>query len=125
MENRHDGAAPAELYYDSACELCRAEMKKLGPMAGDALALRDIHSTPEDGDLPSRDALLRRLHYRDSEGRLLVGLEANVAAWQHTRFGGLWRVLLWPPLRWLADPAYDAWALWRYRRLYGETDPGA
>ncbi len=114
--------AQCELYYDGECELCRAEMRRLQPLVGDSLVLRDIHQQEGGDDLPSRDTLLRSLHYRDADGRMLVGLEANVAAWQHTRFGPLWRVLLWPPVRLLATPVYNAWARWRYRRLYGEGD---
>jgi predicted DCC family thiol-disulfide oxidoreductase YuxK len=64
--------------------------------------------------------LLRTLHLRTADGELLQGLEANVAAWQHTRVGFLWRWLQWPLVRAVAGRVYDAWALWRYRRLYGD-----
>ena len=111
-------ASCATLYFDGACELCVAEMRRLQPLLGDDLQLRDIHEQAGGEGLPDRDTLLRSLHYRDANGRMLVGLEANVAAWQHTRFGRWWRLLLWPPVKWLAEPVYNAWARWRYRRLY-------
>ena len=67
------------------------------------------------------DALLRTLHYVTAGGERLTGLEANVAAWQHTRWGFAWRWLLWPLVQPIASRVYDFWAHWRYRRLYGET----
>ena len=107
------------LYYDSQCPLCDKEVARLRALSGDQLALRDIHTVDEPG-LPCRDELLRTLHLRTADGELLQGLEANVAAWQHTRVGFLWRWLRWPLIRGCAGRVYDAWALWRYRRLYGE-----
>jgi len=107
------------LYYDSHCPLCDKEVARLRDLSGGELELRDIHTVDESG-LPSRDRLLRTLHLRTGDGKLLQGLEANVAAWQHTRFGFLWRWLQWPLIRVVAGRVYDAWALWRYQRLYGE-----
>lgn len=107
------------LYYDSHCPLCDKEVVRLRDLSGGELELRDIHTVDESG-LPSRDRLLRTLHLRTGDGKLLQGLEANVAAWQHTRFGFLWRWLQWPLIRVVAGRVYDAWALWRYQRLYGE-----
>ena len=106
------------LYYDGQCPLCSREVAKLRKIS-DGLTLCDIHDV-EDDSLPDRDLLLRELHYRDAKGRLRVGLEANVAAWQHTRFGWLWRALLLPGIRPLAERAYNRWAKQRYQRLYGD-----
>ena len=108
------------LDYDGQCPLCSREVAKLREIS-DGLSLCDIHEV-EDAGLPSRDELLRELHYRDADGELRVGLEANVAAWQHTRFGGLWRILLLPGIRPLAERAYNRWARQRYQRLYGAAD---
>jgi len=91
----------------------------LRALSDEQLVLRDIH-TVDEPDLPSRDSLLQALHLRTSQGELLQGLDANVAAWQHTRVGFLWRWLQWPVIRSFASRAYDVWALRRYRRLYGE-----
>ncbi len=106
------------LYYDGQCPLCTREIAKLRDIS-EGLDLRDIHDVDDRG-LPDRDTLLRELHYRDADGNLVVGLDANVAAWQHTRWGWLWRVLQWPLVRPLAEQAYSRWARQRYRRLYGE-----
>ena len=108
------------LFYDGACPLCRAEVNRLAELSGSALQLQDIHDIEDGKGLPPRRELLEKLHYRDGSGKMISGLSANVAAWQHTRFGGLWRVLEWPLIRPLATRLYDAWARWRYRRLYTE-----
>jgi predicted DCC family thiol-disulfide oxidoreductase YuxK len=130
------------LYYDGACPLCNAEVKRLRDLADSRLQLVDVHEiasggvaelserkpegaaerggAPAGADLPGRVALLRNLHYRRSDGTLLSGLDANVAAWQHTRLGPLWRWLRWPLIRPFADRLYSLWAERRYRRLYHE-----
>jgi predicted DCC family thiol-disulfide oxidoreductase YuxK len=107
------------LYYDGQCPLCTAEINHLRRLKGDELDLIDVHGCGQQG-LPSRREMLEKLHYRDADGRLLVGLDANIAAWQHTRIGFLWRILDWPLIRPLAEWAYNRWAVIRYRRLYGD-----
>lgn len=107
------------LYYDGHCPLCNAEIRRLRRLAGPGLQLRDIHELAQDPALPPRDQLLRRLHLRTRDDATLVGLEANIAAWEHTPFGGFWRWLRWPLVRPLAEIVYNRWALIRYRRLYG------
>jgi predicted DCC family thiol-disulfide oxidoreductase YuxK len=49
---------------------------------------------------------------------MVTGIEANVAAWQHTRYGVLWRWMTWPLIRPIVELAYNRWARWRYDRLY-------
>jgi predicted DCC family thiol-disulfide oxidoreductase YuxK len=111
------------LYFDGNCPLCTAEMGKLRRCADSTLELQDIHQLGDDPELPTRDELLRSLHLRSADGTLVSGLDANVAAWQHTRFAGLWRVLQWPVVKSLAGHAYQFWARVRYRRLYGPIKP--
>ena len=106
------------LYYDGGCPLCTTEMARLGKLCDAGLQLRDIHALEPDPALPDRETLLRNLHLRTADGRLLTGIDANVAAWQHTRLGPLWRWLRWPLIRPIADAAYRLWAERRYRRLY-------
>lgn len=121
------------LYYDGQCPLCRTEVKHLQTLADEALELVDIHQLADDNNrlanpaLPPRQQLLKRLHLERAGdgidgGELRVGLDANVAAWQHTRYGMLVRWLRWPWVRRLVDPLYSYWADVRYRRLYGSTD---
>lgn len=93
-------------------------MARLEKLCDSGLELRDIHTLPHDTSLPDREQLLRNLHLRRADGRLLTGIDANVAAWQHTRLGALWRWLRWPLVRPVANAAYRLWAERRYRRLY-------
>lgn len=112
------------LYYDGQCPLCQREIAKLRRLGDDSLLLADIHSLPHAEGLPDRDTLLRELHFRTTDNRLLTGVDANVAAWQHTRYGLLVRWLRWPLIRPIADAVYRRWAAWRYRRLYGRQLTG-
>lgn len=111
------------LYYDGQCPLCNSEMQKLRQLANKELQLVDIHGLGDGEDLPSKQALLGNLHLKKSNGELLTGLDANVAAWQHTRFGLLFRWLRWPLVGAIADRVYGYWAGVRYRRLYADKSP--
>jgi predicted DCC family thiol-disulfide oxidoreductase YuxK len=112
------------LYYDGRCPLCRREMVRLARLKDDRLELRDIHTLGEAVDPLFRRALLQQLHLRRADGTWLSGLDANLAAWDHTALGACFRWLRWPGLRAFSDRLYRYWALWRYRRLYGDADEG-
>lgn len=114
---------PDTLYYDGQCPLCIREMDRLRTLKSDDLELRDIHALADEPGLPDRDTLLRELHLRRGD-ELVTGIDANVAVWQYTRYGGLWRWLTWPIFRPIARAAYDRWARWRYERLYGRDSTG-
>ncbi len=105
------------LYYDGSCPICTREVAKLRQLSGNALELRNIHEVAES-DLPPKDTLLRELHLKTAGGEMLVGIDANVAAWQHTRYGILLRWLRWPVIRSIAARIYAVWAARRYRKLY-------
>lgn len=113
-----------QLYYDGQCPLCIAEMDKLRKLADAELQLVDIHTLTNTEGLPDRETLLGTLHLKKAGGGLVVGMDANVAAWQHTRYGWLWRPLRWPLVCNIADFAYRHWARWRFRRLYGRNPHG-
>ncbi len=120
----------ATLYYDGRCPLCMREMGRLGKLKTAQLQLEDIHGLATASDLPDRDTLLRTLHLRLPDGSMLTGADANVAAWQYTRHGRWFRWLRWPGLSLVVDKVYDAWARWRYHRLYSracalQNDPGS
>ena len=110
--------APDTLYYDGQCPLCLREIRALRRLAGEGLQLSDIHQLSGRG-LPRREQLLRILHLRTAEGEWLTGVEATVRAWSHTRWGWLFRPLLWPGVVALSRRTYRAWAARRYRRRYG------
>ena len=106
------------LFYDAHCPMCRREVAVLQRLARATLEFQDIHSADDDA-LPSKEQLLKSLHLRRDSGEMVTGLAANVAMWQHTRYGVLWRILMLPGLRTLMESAYNHWAQRRYRRLYG------
>ena len=106
------------LFYDARCPLCCREVALLQRLAGPTLAFQDIHPARAES-LPSREALLQSLHLLRGTGDMVTGLAANVAVWQHTRFGGLWRLLMLPGVRSVAERVYGYWAQRRYARLYG------
>ena len=95
-------------------------MNHLGRLKDPNLQLVDIHSLDTTPDLPSKETLLEVLHLRRGD-RWLTGVDASVAAWQHTRYGLLWRWMRWPLIGGVIDAVYRRWAVWRYRRLYGES----
>lgn len=107
------------LYYDGQCALCSYEIEQLRAHCDSDLQLLDIHTLAQDPTLPPRNLLLRKLHLRKADRTLLVGLDANIAAWQHTSVGWVWRLLRLPGLRPILNYCYEKWAGWRFRRLYG------
>ena len=77
---------PDILYYDGSCPLCMREMSHLSKLKSDQLVLQDIHALPPGTEGPDKATLLQNLHLkRGSEW--VIGLDANVAAWQYTRIG--------------------------------------
>ncbi len=106
------------LFYDGLCSLCSSEVRTLKRLQRGSLAFADIHQLEPNQATPSREALLRRLHLRTADGQWLTGLEATVQAWSHTRWGALFRPLIWPGLNKVTHPVYARWAERRYRRLY-------
>ncbi|MFT4798510.1 MAG: putative DCC family thiol-disulfide oxidoreductase YuxK [Candidatus Azotimanducaceae bacterium] len=115
------------LYYDGACPLCRREMSVLARLKTPGLELVDIHGLADERHparyFPTKAELLQVLHLRRSNQEWVKGVEANVAAWSHTRIGFLWRLLTIPGLRWLTDKVYYSWAERRYARLYCAVKP--
>ena len=118
----------ATLYYDGACPLCAREIKHLAKLKRDSLDLVDIHEAEISPGMPSKEDLLLNLHLKCGE-KWVVGADANVAAWQHTRYGMLWSWLRWPLIKQIVDPIYAFWAKRRYDGLYGgspkKSKPGS
>ena len=105
------------LYYDGQCPICAREMQQLRKLKDDDLTLVNIHGLSPEPGMPSTETLLKVLHLRRG-GEWLTGVDASVAAWQHTRYGYLWQWMRWPVIRFFIDAIYDRWALRRFRRLY-------
>ena len=89
---------PDVLYFDGSCPLFQREMSHLAKMKSDQLVLQDIHSLESGSDVPPKAALLKSLHLRRGDS-WIVGIDANIAAWQYTRIGILWRWLRWPLIK--------------------------
>jgi len=105
------------LFYDGQCPLCSKEMARLEQIKGAGLVLQDIHAL-DSANLPaSKEQLLKVLHL-ERQGQMITGIDANIAAWEHTGFGALWRILRWPLIKPIARAAYKGWASRRYKRLY-------
>ena len=111
---------PDVLYYDGSCPLCQREMSHLARMKSDRLELQDIHDLPPSDDIPDKAALLQSLHLRRGGG-WVTGLDANIAAWQYTPIGLLWRWLSWPVIKPIASWCYHQWAVRRYAKRYPST----
>ncbi|NND83343.1 MAG: DUF393 domain-containing protein [Gammaproteobacteria bacterium] len=98
------------LYFDGQCPICSAEIGRLQSQLDTDLTCVDIHDL--DTTPIERERLFSELHLQKADGTWLVGLQANVAAWQHTRWRSLAQILLWPGVRWVADMGYRLWLRW-------------
>lgn len=109
------------VYYDGKCGLCRREIeyyKRVAP-PGEFL-WQDIANDPTslaDLDVSQADAL-RRLHARDADGTVYVGVAAFIAIWQNINY---WKYLALifklPLLRAIASIVYERFADFRFSRL--------
>jgi predicted DCC family thiol-disulfide oxidoreductase YuxK len=107
------------LYFDGSCPLCSKEITLLKKLSNDGIAFEDIHAlNADDTNTQSQEALLRRLHLKQSTGEWLIGLDANVAAWSHTQYGFLFKILRWPVIGKIADTIYAYWADKRYQKRF-------
>lgn len=122
---------PVETYFNSACPVCSTEIGRCCRVAEGAaseMVWHDINDMPEalaefGVDI---EAVRRKLHVIDRDGRLLVGVPAFAALWRELpRHHWLARVAMQPVLLPLWTVLYDAlaWALyhWNKRRARREA----
>ncbi len=116
-----DPAAAAEVFYDGACPLCRAEIAQYRRMNGaDAICWRDVAA----GEAPPETtpaAALARFHARRGDGRLVSGFAAFLAVWRaYPRLAPVARLMDRQPFLWLGEAAYRLFLrvrpLWRPAR---------
>jgi predicted DCC family thiol-disulfide oxidoreductase YuxK len=105
-------AWPLTLYVDDACPLCHAEMAGLAARDRGG-CLRMVDCSPagfHDADTLAagytQEALLRRIHARDAQGRWLVGIPVFAAAYEAAGIRWFARLLRLRALRPLWEPGY-------------------
>lgn len=109
-----DPACAAEVFYDGACALCRAEIALYRRAPGaEWIDWRDASAgcaPPEIG----QDAALKRFHVRRADGRLVSGFRAFLAVWRvNPRLAGLARALDRAPFIWIGEAGYRGFLLVR------------
>ena len=114
----NDKSTKDTLFFDGSCPLCTKEIKLLEDINDGSLAFMDVHKCDIDDSMPSQLDMLKVLHLRTAEGEWIKGVPATVQAWSHTRWGWVFKPLLWPLVNHAAAYAYNIWAEKRYRRLY-------
>lgn len=128
-----DGACGIELtaYYNGACPVCRAEMghyKKISREEGLPLAWCDLSRDAYIAERLGldREAMKRRLHVVDRQGRLHIGVAAFAAIWRELpRYRWAARLIQLPLIRPLSAFFYDQvlarglylWNRWRERHM--------
>ncbi|MGI9269944.1 MAG: thiol-disulfide oxidoreductase DCC family protein [Porticoccus sp.] len=114
----NDKSTKDTLFFDGSCPMCTKEIKLLEDINDGSLAFMDVHKCDTDDSMPSQLDMLKVLHLRTAEGEWIKGVPATVQAWSHTRWGWVFKPLLWPLVNHAAAYAYNIWAEKRYRRLY-------
>lgn len=116
--DRQDPAAAAEVFFDGACPLCRAEIAQYRRMRGaESVAWRDASAGAAPAEI-GREAALARFHVRRADGALVSGFRAFLAVWRvNPRLAPLARLLDRPPFTWAGEAAYRLFLrvrpLWR------------
>lgn len=90
---------PFEVYYDGGCPACRREMAHYRAQRPSVpIRYTDVVAEPErlgTIGITQRDAI-HRLHARDENGHLLVGMRAFLGVWLRIpRYAGIARRLEW------------------------------
>ncbi len=106
------------VWYNTKCPVCNAGIdwqrnRLLRAVRSGAIEFRDINLEPEAlaAEGAGLEDIRRRLHGRDSSGRLYVGAACAVEIWRRTP-GDAWLAALFgaPALRRLAGCGYDRFA---------------
>jgi predicted DCC family thiol-disulfide oxidoreductase YuxK len=117
------------VWYNTKCPVCNAGIDRqrnrlLKATQAGAIAFRDINFEPDAlaGFGADLEAVRRRLHAVDAEGRLHVGADCAVAIWRRTP-GDAWlgRLIGLPGILQVARFAYDRFAdlLYAWNRSKG------
>ena len=109
---------PITVYYNSACPVCDAGIgAQRERMRACQVEWIDVHTDPDAAASIGAELedVRERLHVRGADGQLHIGSEAMAELMAHTP---RWRWAGWLTRRldFLAQPAYNAFARWLYRR---------
>ncbi|MGI9506912.1 MAG: thiol-disulfide oxidoreductase DCC family protein [Geminicoccaceae bacterium] len=114
-------AAKPTVLYNGSCPVCRREIEhyqRLDDRDGQGLGFTDISEPApvlKERAL-TRDEVKRRLHVIDVDGRLLVGVPAFAAVWDHLpRYRWLSAIVRLPFLRSLVPWLYEIIAFGLYQ----------
>lgn len=113
-----DPARAAEVFFDGACPLCRAEIAAYRAMpGGDTIDWRDAARGEAPPEIAPEQALAR-FHARRADGELVSGFRAFLAVWRaNPRLEGVARLLDRAPFTWVGEGAYRLFLrvrpLWR------------
>lgn len=109
------------VYYDGKCGMCAKEIryyKKIAP--NNIFDWQDItvstQSLKQSG--VSLTEGLKYLHVKNTEGKLLIGVDAFICIWQQLPY---WRYLAYlvklPMIKQIATVIYKAFAHWRFKKI--------
>ena len=109
------------VFYDGKCSMCSREINHYRNIAPTGIFIwQDI--TQSSADLALEGVALseglRRLHAKDADGQLKVGVDAFILIWKQLK---RWRILGFfvalPIIRQIAKVVYGLSADWRFKRL--------
>ncbi len=111
-------AAPFEVFYDSHCPMCKAEIEMIRRKDKQGrMKLTDIAATNFDPTDTGKtlDQLMREIHGRFADGTVVVGVEVFREIYSRLGFAMLVKPTRWAMVRWPMDLAYRIFASFRYR----------
>ncbi len=127
MKQSHNDTEPFEVFYDSHCPMCKAEIEmirrkdKRGQMKLTDIA--DVNFDPKSTG-KTLDELMREIHGRYADGTLVIGVEVFREIYGRLGFGFLVRPTRWAIIRWPMDMAYRLFAGIRYRAALKRYNKG-
>lgn len=112
LDQKTDGET-IEVYYDSACPMCKLEIgtyREASQKAQADIAFTDVAAQDDRFTMfgMERDTIRRRIYVRSASGTILSGLDAMIAIWQRLpAFSWLGRVAQIPGVHAMCAWAYD------------------
>lgn len=115
-----------KVYYNSACPVCNAGIKdqrqRMEKCGINDIEWVDVHNNPDTVSEVnnSLEQVRERLHVKDDNGELAIGIDAFIRLWQQTpNQRWLAKLFQWPIIRPIARLAYNGFAklLYRWNRM--------